>query len=208
MDIIESLNWRYATKKFDTKKLDKKQIDLVLEALRLSASSYGLQPMHVVMVENPTVREELVAQSWGQRQVADASHLLVLCRQNDMTGTDIDNYIDAIVETRNVPKESLEQYSGMMKGTVGKMPEEQKTIWMNNQVYLGLGNLLTICASEGIDACPMEGFDREAYDRILKLEEKGLRSVVVCPVGYRSEEDAYAKAAKVRKPMNEVLHTI
>ena len=208
MDILEGLNWRYATKKFDTKKLEKAQIDLVLESLRLTASSYGLQPMHVVVVENPSVREELVGHSWGQKQVADASHLLVLCRQNDMTANDVDHYIATIVAARQVAKESLTGYSDMMKGTLAKMSEEQKVIWMSNQVYLALGNLLTVCAAEGIDACPMEGFDKAAYDRILKLEEKGLNSVVVCPVGYRSAEDPYAKVAKVRKPMNEVLHTI
>lgn len=208
MNIIESLNWRYATKKFDTKKLDQSQIDRVLESLRLSASSFGLQPMHIVMVENPKVREELVAQSWGQRQVVEASHLLVLCRQNDMTDSDVDNYIDLIVEARQAPKESLAQYTEIMKASVVKFPKEQKAGWMTNQVYLGLGNLLTACAVEGIDACPMEGFDKAAYDRILNLEEKGLSSVVVCPVGYRSAEDKYAEAPKVRKPMSEVLHKI
>lgn len=208
MDIIESLNWRYATKKFDTKKLEQSQVDLVLESLRLTASSYGLQPMKIVVVENPEVREELVGHSWGQRQVADASHLLVMCRQNDMTDADVDHFIDLVAETRQMPKEDLKQYSEMMKGSVVKLPVEQKAIWMSNQVYLGMGNLLTVCAAEGIDACPMEGFDKAAYDRILNLEEKGLNSVVVCPIGYRSEEDHYAQLAKVRKPMDEVLFVI
>lgn len=205
-DILEALNWRYATKQFDpAQKLSTEQLDRLLEALRLSASSFGLQPWKFVVVEDAAVRQELLPHSWNQPQVVDASHVIVLCRLASISDTEIDQFLEDTATTRDVPVESLEGYRGMMTGFINNFSEEKKAEWMFNQLYLALGNLLTVCAVEGIDACPMEGFSAAEYDRILGLEEKGLNSVVVCPIGFRSEEDKYATLAKVRYPTEDVI---
>lgn len=206
MNIIEKLNWRYATKKFSTEKLPQATVDTILEATTLTASSYGLQPWKVVIVENPALREELVEHSWNQAQVKDASHLLVICRQTDLTTDDVTSYITNISETRGIPAESLEGFQKMMLGGLdaGSFSET----WMKNQAYIVLGNLLTVCATLGVDSCPMEGFVAEKYDEILGLKDKGLNSVLVCPIGYRAEDDTYQHLKKVRKPIKDTVITI
>lgn len=204
LDIVKSLNWRYATKKFDAnKKLDKETYAKLEEAMRLSASSFGLQPWKFVVVTDPEIKKQLPAHSWGQMQPQECSHLVVISRNADIDEAYIDHYLDAVAATRGVTKESLATYGGMMKGFL-KNPID-KAAWMEKQCYIALGTLLTAAAVLGVDACPMEGFDAEAYDRILGLKEKGCRSVVVCPLGYRAEDDKYAHAAKVRFPAEEVV---
>ena len=151
-----------------------------------------------MVVENSALREELVGHSRGQRQVVDASHLIVLCRKAEVTEADVDRFSNLMAETRGQDPASPEGMSRMIKGFPGGLDEEKLAFWMKEQVYLALGGLLRFCAVEGIDACPMEGFAPTEYDRILGLEEKGLGSVVVCPVGYRSATDKYASLAKVR----------
>lgn len=205
MNLIEQLNWRYATKVFDpTKKVSDDDLNTLKEVLRLSPSSYGLQFWRFALVNNPTTRAELREHSWNQGQVVDASHLFVLCRLQDFVEADIDQYIDSIALARGVDKSSLEAYGGMMKNLL-EMPLEKKHAWMEKQVYIALGFLMEACAVMGIDACPMEGFEAEAYNKILKLPEKNLHATVVCPVGYRSEEDKYATLAKVRYPLNDLI---
>lgn len=206
MDIIESLNWRYATKRFDdSKKLSAEKLNKILEALRLSPSSYGLQAMKFVVVEDPAIREELKQHAWNQPQITEASQLIVLCRTTSINEADVDEYANLIAETRKIPVEALSEFVGMMKGSVSGLDEEAKAHWLAKQVYIALGNLMTACAIEEVDSCPMEGFDSEAFDKILGLEEKGLKSVVLAPIGYRSAEDVYQQLPKVRKPFQEVI---
>ncbi|BDD10586.1 NAD(P)H-dependent oxidoreductase [Fulvitalea axinellae] len=206
VNLIEKLNWRYAVKKFDAeKKLSDEQVETLLEALRLTPSSFGLQAWKFVVVKNPEIRQSLVEHSWNQQQVADASHLIVLCRQSTIDAGDVDRFIAEIAETRNLPVEALGEYSEMMKGFVGNFDEATASAWMTKQLYIALGNLLTSAAVLGIDACPMEGFNPVAYDEILGLEEKGLNSVLVVPVGYRAEDDAYAGLKKVRRATEDVI---
>ena len=205
-EIIQKLQWRYATKAFDaTKKLSDAQFSTILESLRLSASSFGLQPWKFVVVRNPALRKELVAHSWNQAQVSEASHLIVFCSYLDMTAEQVVNYIQSICSTRGVTAESLKGYQDMMLGFLDKQDPSKRQAWMKNQIYLALGNLLTTCALMDVDSCPMEGFDPTAYDRILGLEAKGLRSVVVCPVGFRADGDKYAQAKKVRYPVKDIV---
>lgn len=205
-DLIDALNWRYATKEFDAgKPLPAQKLERLLEALRLSASSFGLQPWQFVVIEDRDRRAALVEHSWNQRQVVDAPALIVLCRRNSFGEHEVDRLISATAEARGVDAESLAPFAGMMKGFLGKLDASALRQWMDNQIYVALGNLLTACAVEGVDACPMEGFSADNYDEILGLGDLGLASVVLCPVGYRSGTDKYAGLAKVRYPAEEMV---
>jgi nitroreductase len=207
MNIIEKLNWRYATKKFDaTYQLTDEQLETVKEIIQLSPASFGLQPYKVLIVANPEIREKLKEVSWGQSQVTDASALLVFVRNKSVTEKDVDEFVENIASTRGIEKESLKEYEGMMKYAVGSQSEEQKGIWIDKQIYLALGNLLTSLSVEGIDSCPMEGLDKSKYDEILGLTDT--TTVVVCPIGVRHEEDGYQHYKKVRKPIEQLFETI
>lgn len=206
--IIEDLNWRYACKKFDpSKKLTEEQLNDLLDSLRLTASSYGIQPWKFVVVKNAEKREQLIGAAYKQRQVADASDLLVLCRPAELDATIIDRYIDDICKTRDQNKEDLEGYRNMMVKVVEK-DEAVKVAWAKNQIYIALGTLMTVCASMKIDSCPMEGFSPKQFDEILELDKLGLKSVLVCPVGYRAADDKYIDVKKVRFSREEVVRII
>lgn len=198
--LIDSLKSRYAVKKFDSsKKLTQEQLETVLEAARLTATSYGLQLMKLVVVEDEALRKELVACSFGQQQVADASHLLVLCREKELDLKHFEDYVNLVSKTRNQNPDSLDGFKNMMVNSILTKSEEEQEIWLEKQVYIELGNLLTSCALLGIDSCPMEGFINEEYDKILDLPDRNLASVLVLPIGYKAEDDFNAKNAKVRR---------
>ncbi len=205
MSVIESLNWRYACKKFDPdKKLSDDQLNILLESLRLTPSSYGMQPWKFVLVENPELREKLVAASWKQAQVKDASHLLVLCAPKIVDEAWVDRYLADMAKTRGQEVSELSGFKNMLMSITKKTPEAQYT-WAKNQIYIALGNLLTVCAELRIDSCPMEGFKSKEYNEILGLEKLGLTSVVVCPVGFRHSDDKYIDLKKVRFPLSELV---
>lgn len=209
MNTIETLNWRYATKLFDpTKKLSDDQLFQLTESLRLAPSSFGLQPWKFLVVENPHVREQLVGHSWWQRQVADASHLIILCAKDDVTEVDVQNYITTIATTTWAPLETLDGYKGMMNGTLESRTADMRRTWAEKQVYIAQWFLLMAAAQLGIDACPMEGFDTQAYDKLLWLEWSGYHSVVITPVGYRSADDKYAQAPKMRYDAAQIIEYI
>ncbi len=206
MDLIKALNNRYATKKFDaTKKLSQDIVEQLIEAARLTPTSYGLQLMKLVVVENPKLREELVSASYGQNQVKDSSHLFVLCREENVTKDHIESYMSNIAGTRNVEIEKLNPFKNAIEQAVLPKTDEEKSDWMGRQVYIALGNLLTSCAILGVDSCPMEGFVPDEYDRILDLKSKGLKSVLVVPVGYRASDDFNAQNKKVRRDSADFL---
>lgn len=203
--ITEALNWRYATKVFDSKKKVPEYIITELsEALRLSACSFGLQFWKFVIVCDGELKKELRKHSWNQSQVEDCSHLFILCSPLHVGNTQVDRYLDSICQVRSVERTEVEQFGDVMKGFIAKLDQHQKWKWMDNQIYLALGNLLTCCALKRIDSCPLEGFIPQKYDKVLGLKDKGLRSVVTCAVGYRSETDKYAALPKVRYPLHEV----
>jgi nitroreductase len=206
MNIIDSLKWRYATKEFDTaKKLTDAQIDILLKSANLTASSFGLQPGKIVLVENSELREKLVQHSWGQKQVSEASHLLVITADIEINDSKVDKYVADVVSNRGVAVESLEGMSKMVKGFLSGMDDAQKRVWADNQAHIVLGNLLTVCAIEGIDTCPIAGFQPEKYDEILDLKKVGQRSVLVLPIGFRLDTDKYASLEKVRMSDNEFV---
>jgi nitroreductase len=202
--LLQQLRWRYATKQFDSsQKIPADVWQTLEETLVLTPSSFGLQPWKFFVVTNPILREQLVEYSWGQRQVADASHLVVLAIKKDLQPADVDRYIQRIAEVRQVPIESLEGFGNTIKGFMNGSIDVNA--WATRQVYIALGEFMTSAALLGIDTCPMEGFNRDKYDEILGLSEQGYAAVVLCPAGYRALEDKYATQAKVRYSKTEVV---
>ena len=205
----ENAKWRYATKKFDTsKKVSSEDLETLKEAIRLSASSFGLQLYKVIIVENPELRAKLLNASWGQTQIVDASHLLIFANQTTVENADVDHYLNNVATTRNLPIDALAGYGDFMKGSVGNMPEEVKPIWTAKQTYIALSNLLNAAAELKIDVTPMEGFVPAQYNEILGLDKLGLNAAIVATVGYRHEEDATQHYAKVRKSNEELFLTL
>jgi nitroreductase len=205
--LLSTLNWRYATKVFDSnKKIPPTEWAALEETLRLSPSSFGLQPWRFYVVEDQNVRAQLKAASWNQSQIVDASHLVVLATRNTIDKDYIVSAIKDIANTRGISAESLAGYQQMMEGSLLTRSTEELKNWATKQVYIALGGFMTASALLGIDACPMEGFDPSAYDQQLKLHEDGYSSAVVVTAGYRSTEDKYASLAKVRLSKQQVIH--
>lgn len=207
--ILEDLNWRYATKEFDsTKKVSREDLNTLIEAFRLTASSFWLQPWKLVVVQNQEIKDSLVEHSWGQKQIANCSDLLVLCRVDNFWDTQVDEFLEDIVKTRWGSREDLKWYEDMMKWFLSRMSQDEINTWSDKQVYIALWNLMTACANMRIDTCPIEGFISEKYDEILNLQEKWLASVVLLPIGYRSENDKYKNLEKVRFQKNKIIEII
>lgn len=207
--IIEDLNWRYATKRFNPEeKIKKKDLEIIKEGLRLVATSYGLQSMKFLFIEDPVIRQKLMEASYNQKQVVDASHLLVMCSYVDIDDTVIDNYAENIAETRDQQLEELDGFANHMKKAMRNMDPQDKLNWSKKQVYIALGHLLSILATLRIDSTPMEGFKADEYDRILGLKEKNLTAVLVCPIGFRHSDDHAQHRAKVRKSISNLFETI
>ncbi|RYC50263.1 NAD(P)H-dependent oxidoreductase [Flagellimonas olearia] len=205
-NILEHRTWRYATKKFDaSKKISHQDLNSLLEATRLSASSYGLQPYHVFVISDPEVRERLKPVSWNQSQITDASHLIVFAHATDFGEELVDDFITNLSDTRDIPLDGLNGYAEMMKSNLVGLPTDVKASWAGKQVYIALGNALQAAAELKIDTCPMEGFQAEEYNKILGLTEKDLNAAVVLAVGYRSEEDQTQNLPKVRKSKEELF---
>lgn len=206
MNIINSLEWRYATKKFDpTKKLSNQQVDTLKKAFNLTATSFGLQPLKMIVISNKELQEKFIEPSFFQRQVADASHLLVICIENDTTSKDINNYFDLEKEVRNVEEDVIADFRKQLLEMYANKTLEEKQQSAIYQTYIVLGNLMTVCAVEEIDCCPMEGFIPSKVDEILNLSEKNLKSVLMLPVGFRAEDDVMNGMKKVRKPLSETI---
>ena len=207
--LLENLNWRYATKKFDaTKKISASDLNTLKEAVRLSASSYGLQPYKVVIVENPEIREKLKVAAYGQTQITDASQLFVFANDLNLGAVSVDNYINNISETRGVPADALAGFSDMMKGTIANLSDDAKNIWTAKQTYIALGTLLSAASELKIDATPMEGFNAAQFNEILGFDKLGLNASVIATVGYRHDEDDAQHYKKVRKSHEELFITI
>lgn len=204
--VLKQLQWRYATKKFDeTKKLSTQKIQILKEAYNLTATSYGLQPLKLVIVSNPQKIKELMPLSFNQAQIGTASHILILCTEKNVDEKFIKNYFDLVEKTRNTPRDILNPFQEFLINSFSEKTNEDIQNWAAKQAYLVLGNLLTVCAMEEIDSCPIEGFEPEKYDDYLQLAEKGLKSVLVLAVGYRAEDDMFSDFKKVRKSVNEIV---
>lgn len=207
--IIQDLNWRYATKKFDPeKKISQQDLEVLMESLRLVPTSYGLQPLKFLLVEDKSIREKLVSASFNQKQVAEASHLIVICSFRELKEDDVDLYMETIAETREQNLESLANFKTNLLKFARNKEETALQEWMDRQAYIALGQLLHTCAALKIDATPMEGFKPEEYDDILGLKERNLKSVLVCPVGYRHPDDPNLNRKKVRKSISNLFEII
>lgn len=207
--VLEHRNWRYATKKYDAdKKISAQDLDTLIEATRLSAASYGIQPYHIFVITDPQTRQRLKEVSWGQSQITDASHLIVFAHANDFGDELVDDFVDNLSRTRNIPMEGLKGYSNFMKSKLVTMPRESKGDWAARQTYIALSNMMQAAAELKIDSSPMEGFEPESYDDILELSDKRLTASVVLAVGYRSEEDNTQFLPKVRKSKEELFTII
>ena len=199
MKLLESLEWRYATKKMNGDKIPQDKLDRILEATRLAPSSYGLTPYQVIVVEDQELKEQLVPACYGQTQLADSSAVLIFAVWDEITEWAVENYINDIATKRNIPVDVLNDFKGMMIGTITNMDEEQKTIWAQKQAYIGLGFSLVASAVEEVDSTPMEGFVPSKVDEVLGLKELGLKSTIVLPLGYRDETDVLSHLKKVRR---------
>ncbi|MBC7653908.1 MAG: NAD(P)H-dependent oxidoreductase [Oligoflexus sp.] len=205
-EIITALNWRYATKGFDnSKKLSDSELNLLLDAVQLAPSSYGLQPYQIVVISNQEIKEKLKAAAYGQPQLADASHIFVFAITKNYTTQHVDDYAKNIAVTRTIDVIDIQGFVDTMKGTVNSRSQEELAIWNAKQAYIALGVLLETAAIADFDACPMEGFNNADFDEILGLEEKNLTSVVIAAVGFRSADDDYQHLAKVRKSKEDLF---
>lgn len=207
--MIESLKWRYATKKFDTeKKISEADLAILKEAINLTPSSYGLQPYKVLEIQNADLRVKLRAASFGQPQVTDASHFFVFIANDDLTAEHIDAYIELAARTQQVNPQGLKGYGDFMKSVFGSRTAEMNHNWAARQAYIALGTLVNTAAEMGLDVSSMEGFDPAQYDEILGLKGTGFSTAVIAAIGYRSESDEAQFKAKVRKPLNELFQSI
>lgn len=209
--LIESqLMWRYATKRFDSiKKISPEDMRTLQEALRLSPSSFGLQPWKFFVITTPALREQLKPHSWNQPQITEASHLVVLASKKNIEHKDIDSFISFVSETRGVSADKLGDYAAIIKSFIDTQNSHGTTeAWATRQVYLALGVLLSTAAMLNIDACPLEGLDPAMYDQILGLDKQGYATRVACALGYRSPDDASSAMTKVRYPHQAIIQEL
>lgn len=208
MSLIESLKWRYAVKKYNDQKVSDADVKTILEAINLSASSAGLQPYRVIVVENSELRKRL-AEGGFNPQVLEASHLLVFAAIENLSETHVDEYMQRMADTRGLPVEALGDFRKILVANISGKTQEENFIWATKQAYIGLGTALIAAANLRVDTTPMEGFNPAKFDEMLGLKEKGLRSVVLLSLGYRNvEKDPFVNAAKVRLPLEEFTEYI
>ena len=206
MELLQAMNWRYAAKKMNGQKLPTEKLDTILEAIRLSASSGGIQPYTIIMIENHQLKGKIHELACPQPQIVEGSHLLVFAGWADVDAAQVDAYIQLIADTRGIPAESLTPFADSLKGNLLSKTPEERASWAARQAYIALGSGLIAAALEHVDATPMEGFNAAALDEILDLPAKGLRSVVLLALGYRDEErDFLSKAPKVRRSRKDLF---
>jgi nitroreductase len=208
MELLQKLNWRYAAKRMNGRKVPQEKIDNILEAIRLSASSAGLQPYKVIVIEDEAAKEKLKPIANNQPQITEASHILVFAAWNKVTDEKVDSYIAQIAEERNVPVESMSVFRTNLGGLVAQTAE-QNFNWAARQAYIALGTALVAAAYEEVDGTPMEGFNSAALDELLGLEAKGLKSTSILVLGYRdTENDWLAPLKKIRKSKEELFELV
>jgi nitroreductase len=209
MSIIENLSWRYAVKKMNGNAVSEEKIETLLEAIRLSASGFGLQPYQIFVIQNPELKAKIQPIAYGQPQTVESSHLLVFAAWNEVTEEKIDAFMNLVAETRGLPLEALADYRGAIAGSMLGRPKEVQANWAARQVYLAMGTALAAAAELKIDTTPMEGFVPAKLDELLGLEAKGLHSVLMLAIGERDAAGDYmVHAAKVRTPSNELFERL
>ncbi|HEV9038713.1 MAG TPA: nitroreductase family protein [Puia sp.] len=206
MSLLESLQWRYATKRMTGERLPQEKVDIVLEAARLAPTSSGIQPFAILQITDRQLLDKIRPIAFNQPQITEASHLLVFAAWSDVTAAHIDAVYDRIARERNLPEGAQSAYVDNLKKRFDQMPAEKRAAFAANQSYIALGVAITAAASEKIDATPMEGFQNAALDELLGLKEKGLRSVTLLALGYRdTTNDRLVHLKKVRRPKEELI---
>jgi nitroreductase len=205
--LLDALQWRYATKKFDAaKKIPTATWTALEQALVLAPSTFGIQPWKFIVVQDPALRKQLSAASWGQTQPVDCSHYVVFALRQNLTAADVDRYVGRIAAVRGGTPEGLKGYRDIMVGATDKARAGGTLdAWMARQVYIALGQFMAAAALLGVDACPMEGLEPPKYDEILGLAEPGFTTLCACAAGYRAADDKYATAPKVRFATGDVV---
>lgn len=200
MALNDTLHWRYATKSYNGEKVEQAKIDPILEAIRLAPSSSGLQPFKVLVISNPALKAQLKPICANQQQIAQASHLMIFAAWNAYTPERINAFFEYSNAVRSLPASVTDDYRLSLLDSFGSMSQEQHYFHASKQCYIALGFALIAAAELGVDATPMEGFDNQAVDALLKLPEQGLSSSVLLAVGYRdAESDWLAPLEKVRR---------
>jgi len=208
--VINQLQWRYATKKYDPSKIvSAEKLERILEAVRLTPTSSGLQPFELLVITNAEIRAKIRAVGWDQAQITECSHLLVFAAWDDITPDRVNMMFDLTNEVRGFINEGWENYRQMLLGIVAQRGQEGNFQSAARQAYIALGSAMIAAAFENVDATPMEGFDPAAVDEILGLQAKHLRSVVLLPIGYRAEEgDWLVNLKKVRRTRENFITEI
>jgi len=208
MTLIEKLNWRYATKRMNGTKVPQEKIDRILEAIRLSPTSFGLQPFKVIVVEDAALRERIYNEACQQPQIKEASHILIFAANKNVSAGLVDDYMQLIAATREIPVEGLSGFRAAFDGIVSGTAE-QNFVWTARQAYIAFGVGIVAATNEDVDATPMEGFSTEALDKILGLAEQNLSATTILTLGYRDEKtDTLVHAAKVRKSKSALFEFI
>lgn len=203
MQLLESLRWRYATKKMNGEKIPQDKLNTILEATKLAPSSYGLTPYQVIVVEDQDLKQRLQGACYGQTQLVDSSAVLVFATWDKITEDGVQEYMNTIAEQREISVDMLDEFKGTINGTLSNMSDEQKQTWAQKQTYIGLGFALVAAATEEVDSTPMEGFVPAQVDEVLGLKDLGLRSSVILTLGYRDEENDYLYPLKKVRWNNE-----
>lgn len=206
MHLLENLKWRYATKIFENeKKVSKQDLDILKEAIQLTPTSYGLQPFKILIIKDLKIRIKLSTASYDQPQITTASHLFIFCNYTELPKNEIENYIQLTAKTQNISPKNLEGYKQLITNDLKQRNQKELQNWSKNQNYIAMSNLLNACAELKIDACPMEGFDNEAYNEILDLNKLQLNASIIVPIGYRAIHDNSQFREKVRKGFDQIF---
>ncbi|MCD8408085.1 NAD(P)H-dependent oxidoreductase [Tenacibaculum dicentrarchi] len=209
MELLNTLKWRYAAKAMNGKKVSEEKVTRILEAARLAPTSSGLQPFEIFVIKNQEIKEQIKPIAWNQSVITDCSHLLVFAAWDTYTEDRINHMFDLTNEIRGFKNEGWENYRQMLLSSYPQKDAEENFNHAAKQAYIAFSQAITAAAYEKVDATPIEGFDPAAVDKILNLREKGLRSAVLLPIGYRAEDkDWLINLVKVRKPMNELVTVI
>mgnify|MGYP003296364870 CR=1 FL=1 len=206
MELIKSLEWRYATKRLNGNTVPQDKVNNILDAIHLAPSSMGLQPYTVLVITDKELKKKIRAVAYNQPQIEESSHLLVFAAWSDIHPEQVEEYIQHTALTRNAPVESLAAFKDTLLGIINNNTTEQNYNWAARQAYIAFGTEIAAAASQRVDATPMEGFDSAALDELLGLTSKGLRSVTLLPLGYRdTENDWLANLPKVRRQKEKLF---
>lgn len=206
MELLEALQWRYAAKRMNGKTVPAEKVDRILEAARLSASSMGLQPYSILLIEDSEIRRKILPHAYNQAPITEGSHLLVFAAWDDIRESNVDEYIQNIARTRGVSMESLQGFRRSLMGIIAGRDHEGRFQWAARQTYIAFSTAIAAAAFEQVDATPMEGFQSDSLDELLNLRSMGLRSVTLLALGYRDEEkDLLASSKKVRRDKEQLV---